>query len=91
MVLDDIDVAISCFIQQQPALCCITLWRLCDAAFAMYLAKEQQQRVENDILLNPWVRQPTAQAKAYLRNYYWQRILQKSFWQKIFSGKIQHF
>ncbi len=93
MVVDDIDAAISCFIQQQPSLACITLWGLCDAAsaIAMYLAKERQQRVENVILLNPWVRQPVTQAKTYLRNYYWQRILQKSFWQKVFSGKFQPF
>jgi exosortase A-associated hydrolase 1 len=86
---DDIHAAIGRFHVAQPALKKVVLLGLCDAASAnlMYAAKDE--RVHGLVMMNPWVRTEQGEAKAYLKHYYLQRLLQKSFWRKLFTGKFE--
>lgn len=86
----DISAALSCFSRQVPQLERITLWGLCDAASAisLYLTTDYHPLISSVILLNPWVRQPSSEAKIYLRSYYINRLMQKSFWTKLLQGKF---
>ncbi|TPH15554.1 hydrolase 1, exosortase A system-associated [Litorilituus lipolyticus] len=86
----DINDAINTFEQLQPHVKHITLWGLCDAASAilLYLNEFEHDKVNNLILVNPWVRQASTQARVYLKSYYTKRIFNRSFWKKLFNGKV---
>jgi len=87
-VADDIKAAIDTFFSESPGLQSVVLWGLCDAASAALFYGQSDSRVTGLVLLNPWVRTEAGQAKAYLKHYYLQRLLDKSFWQKVLSGKF---
>jgi hypothetical protein len=59
------------------------LWGECDAASAILFYAHTDARVKGLVLLNPWARTPAGEAKAILRFYYFQRLVQLSFWRKI--------
>ena len=84
----DIKAAIDAFFCQQPGLQKVVLWGLCDAASAALFYAHKDPRIEAMILLNPWARTESGEAKAYLKHYYRDRILQKSFWLKLMGGGI---
>src|SRR5262249_42102140 len=44
-------------------------------------------RVRGLVLANPWVRSEAGAAAALVRHYYGQRLLQRGFWTKLFSGE----
>ncbi len=85
---DDIKAAIDTFLTHAPGVQRVMLWGLCDAASAALFYAHQDRRVSHLLLLNPWVRTEAGQAKAYLRHYYLQRVMDKEFWQKLVSGKF---
>jgi exosortase A-associated hydrolase 1 len=87
----DIDAAIIKFRQQQPHISEFKLWGLCDAASAilMYIEQTEVHDITGLVLVNPWVRQESTQAKTYLKSYYIKRLLSKSFWLKLFKGKVK--
>ncbi len=85
---DDIKAAIDTFLTHAPGVQRVMLWGLCDAASAALFYAHQDRRVSHLLLLNPWVRTEAGQAKAYLRHYYLQRVMEKEFWQKLLSGKF---
>lgn len=85
---DDIRAAIDCLTAEVPELDEIVLWGECDAASAILFYAYRDTRVKGAVLLNPWVRTEAGEAKAILRFYYLQRIMQPSFWKKLFAGKI---
>jgi exosortase A-associated hydrolase 1 len=68
----------------------VVLWGLCDAASAalMYAQTTQDARLAGLCLLNPWVRSEASLARTHVKHYYAQRFLQKTFWQKLLSGRI---
>jgi hypothetical protein len=41
------------------------------------------------VLLNPWVRTEAGLARATLRHYYWQRLLDPGFWRKLAGGRLR--
>lgn len=82
----DIRAAVDAMNKAIPGLDGVVLWGLCDAASASLMYCTSDQRVAGLILANPWVRTAAGEARSYLRHYYLQRLLQKSFWQKVFSG-----
>ncbi|GAA0823789.1 hydrolase 1, exosortase A system-associated [Colwellia asteriadis] len=90
-IQDDIAAALALFRQQQPQLTEIYLWGLCDAASAilLHLAENKQNTVSGLVLVNPWVRQASTQAKTYLKSYYVKRLLSKSFWGKLIRGNVK--
>jgi hypothetical protein len=53
----------------------------------MFAARHPQ--VHGLVLLNPWVRTPAGEAGAYLRHYYFQRLLAREFWRKVVKGEFR--
>lgn len=87
---DDVQAAIDAFFSALPTLEQIVLWGLCDAASAslLYLQRKNDPRVAGVVLLNPWVRSEQTLARTRIRHYYAQRLLQREFWSKLFSGRL---
>lgn len=86
-VSEDIQAAIATFQKAEPAVSTVVVWGLCDAASAALMHAGSDRRVSGIVLVNPWVRSTAGEARAYVSNYYGQRLLQGSFWRKVFSGK----
>lgn len=84
----DIRASIDAFVASVTSLSEVILLGLCDAASANLIYAHTDDRVRGLILINPWARTPQGEAKAYLRHYYGQRLFQKSFWRKVFSGEL---
>lgn len=87
-VTEDIRAAIDTFKIEVPEIQGVVLWGLCDAASAALMYASGDERVYGQILVNPWVRTETGQAKAYVTDYYGRRLLQSSFWRKLLSGQV---
>jgi uncharacterized protein len=86
---DDIRCAVDELAKAAPEVEEFVLWGECDAASAILLYACRDPRVKGAVLLNPWVRTEAVAAKAVLRYYYLQRIMQPSFWRKVFSGRFE--
>jgi len=86
----DVAAAIESFRAQCPEVAKIVLWGLCDAASVAltYWHATQDSRIAGMALLNPWVRTEAGLAKAHIRHYYGQRLLDRNFWSKLLRGKI---
>ena len=86
----DIDAAISALMARLPGLRGVVLWGLCDGASAALLYHQQRQdvRVKGLVLLNPWVRSEATLARAQVKHYYRQRLLQSAFWAKLLRGGL---
>lgn len=86
----DIAAAIDAFMAASPGLERIVLWGLCDAASAslLYLHAHKDERLGGLVLLNPWVRSEATLARAHIKHYYVQRLLQPEFWRKLLSGNL---
>ena len=84
----DLDAAVTAFMQQVPALREVVLWGLCDGASAAALYAARDPRVTGLALLNPWVRTEAGAATATIKHYYRARLFDKTFWQKLASGKF---
>lgn len=86
----DIRAAVDTFRSHCPELRRIVLWGLCDAAAAALLYRDEtaDPRIAGLCLLNPWVRSAASLAKTQVKHYYGQRLMQKAFWVKLFSGKL---
>ena len=86
---EDIKSAIDALLKNFSGLNGVILWGLCDAASACLIySNKNDTRVKGMILANPWVRTASGEAKVYLKYYYFQRFIQKSFWQKILTGSV---
>ena len=84
----DIKAAIDNFLNHVPHLENIVIWGLCDAASAALFYAHQDDRVKGLILLNPWVRTESGEAKAYVKHYYLSRLTDRELWQKVLKGKF---
>lgn len=89
-ITDDIRAAIDAFQAACPNVADIVLWGLCDAAAAalLYCDETRDSRVAGLCLLNPWVRSEASLAKTQVKHYYGQRLLQKEFWRKLLTGRL---
>ncbi len=89
-VNQDIGAAIDALQDACPLVGAILLWGLCDAAAAalLYWDETRDQRVAGLCLLNPWVRSEATLARAHVKHYYGQRLLQKEFWLKLMNGRL---
>jgi exosortase A-associated hydrolase 1 len=85
---DDIKAATDSLFSECPEITNLVIWGLCDAASAALLYAHQDSRISGLILLNPWLRNEQAMAKTMVKFYYVQRLLSKSFWKKLLSGKV---
>jgi exosortase A-associated hydrolase 1 len=84
---NDIRAAIDEFCHECPNIETVILWGLCDAATAAAFYAPTDLRVSGLVLLNPWVRSVTSEARAYLKHYYLGRFFSMAFWKKIFRGE----
>ncbi len=86
----DIAAAIGALTKALPGVRRVVLWGLCDGASAALLYQEAQQdaRVAGLALLNPWVRSEASLAKTHVKHYYRQRLQEREFWRKLFSGRV---
>lgn len=87
-VSEDIKAGIDALLCADPALRSVVIFGLCDAASAALMYASSDVRVRGLLLANPWVRTQTGADRAIVRHYYGKRLLQKSFWTKIFTGKV---
>lgn len=86
----DIAAAIDALQQRVASVRQVVLWGLCDGASAalLYCFESNDPRVTGLCLLNPWVRSEASLARTQIRHYYTQRLMQKSFWKKLLSGRM---
>ena len=68
----------------------VVLWGLCDGAAAslLYVQATQDPRVAGLALLNPWVRSEAGLARARVKHYYRQRLMEPAFWRKLAAGGV---
>ncbi|MBN8503871.1 MAG: hydrolase 1, exosortase A system-associated [Burkholderiales bacterium] len=87
---EDISAAIDALHAALPGVRHTVLWGLCDGASAVLLKLHARpdSRVAGLCLVNPWVRSPEGLARTQLKHYYLQRLMQGSFWRKLFSGQV---
>jgi exosortase A-associated hydrolase 1 len=82
---DDIRSALDHFSAEVPELDEIVLWGECNSVSSVLFYAFRDPRVKGLVMLNPWVRTESGQARALLRHYYLDRLLQPSFWLKLLS------
>ena len=89
-ITPDIKAAIDTLQTHCPSVRRIVLWGLCDAAAAalLYCDDTHDPRIAGLCLLNPWVRSEATLARTQVKHYYGQRLLQKAFWAKLLSGRL---
>jgi exosortase A-associated hydrolase 1 len=87
---EDIGAAIDALVREQPQVRRVVLWGLCDGASAalMYVADTRDARVRGLVALNPWTRSAVTLARAHVKHYYRQRLMQREFWVKLVSGGV---
>jgi len=83
----DIEAAIRIFMKSIPELKEVVLWGGCDAASGVMLHASRFPEVHGMVVMNPFITSSKAQ-KDSLRKYYIERLLDKAFWKKVFSGKF---
>ncbi|MCK9262099.1 MAG: hydrolase 1, exosortase A system-associated [Azoarcus sp.] len=87
-VNSDLRAALNAFLDRMPGVRRVVLWGLCDGASAACSFAPTDDRVAGMVLLNPWVKTDTGEAKTMLRHYYLRRLLSRSFWAKLLSGGV---
>lgn len=87
---EDIAAAVDAFMAAVPGLERVVIWGLCDAASAALLHWDatRDPRIGGLVLLNPWVRSEATLARAHIKHYYAQRLLQPEFWRKLLGGQL---
>ncbi len=85
-----IAAAIDALCSQHPQVDRVVLWGLCDGASAslLYVQATQDPRVAGMVLLNPWVRSDAGLARARVKHYYRQRLMEPAFWRKLVAGGV---
>lgn len=79
----DIRAALDCFFEEVPTLKKIVLWGECNACSAALFFAHKDPRVKGIAMLNPWVRTEGGAAKTVIKHYYLQRLMERSFWNKV--------
>ncbi len=85
----DLRSAIDAFLAVAPSVRHVIIWGLCDAASAALYYAHTDSRVKGLVLLNPWVHSEAGAGRTRLKHYYFVRLLQGSFWLKLFSGQVR--
>jgi exosortase A-associated hydrolase 1 len=79
----DVRAAIDTLCSECPEVSEVVLWGLCDAASAAAFHAAGDARIGGVVLLNPWVRTEAGEARARVKHYYRQRLLDPAFWRKV--------
>lgn len=87
----DIGAALQALRRACPQVKRFVLWGLCDGASAalVYWRRSRDPAIAGMVLTNPWVGSERAHARVRLSFYYLNRIRQREFWRKLFSGRVQ--
>jgi exosortase A-associated hydrolase 1 len=85
---DDIRAALDTLCTARPGLERCVIFGLCDAASAAMMYCPKDPRLAGLILANPWVHSEAGVARAYVRHYYVERLLQAAFWRKVAAGEF---
>lgn len=85
---DDIRNAIDTLCERFPHITRVMLWGECESASAAAFYAHTDPRVQGVFMVNPWIRTESGQAKTYLKHYYWNRLRDPRFWQKLKSGQF---
>ncbi len=87
---EDVGLAVAALRQAVPGLPGVVLWGLCDGASAalLYLQRQLNPAVHGLVLLNPWVRTEQGEARARVKHYYLQRLMDRGFWLKLAKGGV---
>jgi exosortase A-associated hydrolase 1 len=80
--------AIDAFVRVVPSVQHVAIWGLCDAASAALMYAADDARVTRLVLLNPWVRSETGLAKAQLKHHYSAKLVDRTFWTRLVSGRV---
>lgn len=88
---DDIAVAINTLQRTCPAVQHVVLWGLCDGASAalLFSGRHPSEQLAGLCLLNPWVRSDATLARTHIKHYYTNRLFERDFWQRWWSGQYQ--
>lgn len=84
----DIRSAIDTLIEKVPHLEKVILWGECESASAIAFYASTDERVSGIFMVNPWIRTEGGRARTYLKHYYFSRLLEPDFWQKVKSGQF---
>lgn len=84
----DIEAAIDALFDRTRGVERVVLWGLCDAASAILLYAARDPRIAGLLLVNPWVREPDGEARAFVKHYYGRRLLDAAFWRKLLAGDV---
>lgn len=86
----DIGAAVTALTQAASTVGSVVLWGLCDGASAalLYAQRTADARIGGLLLVNPWIRTAAGRAKTQVRHYYLERLRQRAFWVKLFSGQV---
>ena len=84
----DIRSAVTCLLDESSCEKAILLG-LCDGASAASMYAWQDHRVVGLSLINPWVRSGNSESRALVRGNYGNRLLQRSFWGDLVSGRLK--
>lgn len=87
-VTEDIRSAIDAFKGHEPKIERVILWGLCDGASAACFYAPLDPRVTGTVLLNPWVKTVSGEAKVLLKHYYLNRLRDPAFWKKLLGGGV---
>ena len=85
---DDVRAAADYFRKNVPSIDQIILWGLCDGASAACFYAHRDPHLAGLVLLNPWVRTASSEAKTYLKHYYLKRLFDPQFWKKLWSRQV---
>jgi exosortase A-associated hydrolase 1 len=66
----------------------VVLIGLCDGATAAGMYASRDDRITGLVLMNPWVHSEAVSGRARVKYYYGRRLLQRSFWRKLFGGAL---
>ncbi len=86
-VAPDLQAAVDQLLKHHPTLTQVALWGGCSAASAIMMHACKDPRVTQLIVLNPWAKTETTQARAELR-YYLERLRDPTFWKKLIAGRL---
>lgn len=64
------------------------LWSLCDGAAASSVYAPHDARILAMVLSNPYVFSDQVRSQTYIKYYYLQRMLEREFWAKLLSGRL---
>lgn len=85
---EDCTAALDCLTARLPELREISLWGLCEGASSILIDGVRDPRITGAILVNPWVRTESGEAKAFVKHYYAGRVFSRQFWRRVFKGEV---